>query len=853
MNRNLIYIFLITFFSILLYSCKQEKEEAKFSSCKLPTSNQRIWIGNDFWTNPLQDWQLKDGKIECLKSAQNRNVHLLTHRIAAKAGELKMSVRMSLENRTENKKAVEWIGFRVGIKGQFNDYRDDAVRGKGLNMGITTKGKLFLGKAEEAKVQLEGNWQDSVDIVLEVKNKEEKNILSLNAFSALDGKKIGEIKTDTITNEQLEGGLALVSDFKRKREKAEIKSAWFKKWILNGSKVDDYEERAFGPVLFTQYTLSRKVLKMTAQMPPIGEKDEHKAQLEIKEGENWKKVAEADIDKDARTLRFRLENWNKKKDTPYRVAYKLFDKGNKLKQYYYEGKIRKEPNDKEEIVVAAFTGNNDLGFPNTDIFGHVVKHNPDFLFFSGDQIYERVGDYGLQRSPLDKSTIDYLRKWYLYGWAYGEIMKDRPTVAIPDDHDVYHGNIWGCAGKATIKGNGSKAQDSGGYKQPPEWVNMVHRTQTSHLPDPYDPTPIKQGISVYYTSINYGGISFAVIADRMFKSAPKALLPKAEIDNGWAQNLDFDATKEADVKGAVMLGQRQLDFLDKWVNDWSNKTWMKILLSQTIFANVATLPEELHHDKYVPKLKIFKKGEYAENDRPVADFDSNGWPQTERNKAVKILRKGFALHLAGDQHLGSTIQYGTDEYGDGSYAFCVPSISNIWPRRWFPAKKSPTHKEGEPLYTGDFKDGFGNKMTVFAVSNPVFTGKKPENLYDRATGYGILRINRKTRDIKIECWDRFTDPSAEDAKQYAGWPIVINQEQNYSKKVFGYLPPIKVEGTPVVQLINEKTNEIVYTIRLKEGLSEYKAKVFEDGIYTLKMGEPEVGMKEHKGLKPTNE
>ena len=46
---------------------------------------------------------------------------------------------------------------------------------------------------------------------------------------------------------------------------------------------------------------------------------------------------------------------------------------------------------------------------------------------------------------------------------------------------------------------GYAAQDSGGYKMAPSWVNMVQRVQTSHLPDPVDPTPVLQGITVYYT------------------------------------------------------------------------------------------------------------------------------------------------------------------------------------------------------------------------------------------------------------------------------------------------------------------------------------------------------------------
>ncbi|MCP4415953.1 MAG: twin-arginine translocation pathway signal protein, partial [Chloroflexi bacterium] len=327
---------------------------------------------------------------------------------------------------------------------------------------------------------------------------------------------------------------------------------------------------------------------------------------------------------------------------------------------------------KEEIIVAGFTGNNDLGFPNNELVEAVKYHNPDVLFFSGDQIYEGVGGYGTQTNSIEKISLDYLRKWYLYGWAYGDLMRDRPTIAIPDDHDVYHGNIWGAGGIATPPGKrGAEAQDAGGYKFFAEWVNVVQRTQTSHLPDPYDPAPVEQGIDVYFCDMNYAGISFAVIEDRKFKSAPKIILPKAKVHNGWAQNRKFDAAKEGDVAGALLLGERQLKFLDDWSADWTNKTWMKVVLSQTIFANVATLPKEKSSsDAVVPSLKIFKTGEYPPDDVPVQDMDSNGWPQTGRNKALRAIRKGFAFHLAGDQHLGSFVQYGVDQWHDAGFAFC---------------------------------------------------------------------------------------------------------------------------------------------------------------------------------------
>lgn len=84
------------------------------------------------------------------------------------------------------------------------------------------------------------------------------------------------------------------------------------------------------------------------------------------------------------------------------------------------------------------------------------------------------------------------------------------------------------------------------------------------------------------------------------------------------------------------------------MSDWSFQAEMKMLLSQTIFANVATLPQEALTRTVILSLRIMKEGDYTENDRSIADLDSNGWPQSGRDNAVKIIIKGFVFHLAGD-------------------------------------------------------------------------------------------------------------------------------------------------------------------------------------------------------------
>jgi hypothetical protein len=488
--------------------------------------------------------------------------------------------------------------------------------------------------------------------------------------------------------------------------------------------------------------------------------------------------------------------------------------------------------------VAAFTGNNDFGFPHADVVRNVTHFQPDLLAFTGDQLYERTGGYGLIREPVTLAALDYLRRWYMFGWEYGELLRDIPSVCLPDDHDVFHGNVWGAGGIPARAVGDYRPIDCGGYLMAPVWVNMIQRTQTSHMADPYDPTPVEQGIGVYYGEMLWGGISFAVIEDRKWKSSPTTAVPEANIINGWAQNPDYVAARDGDVPGAVLLGQRQLDFLENWAVDWRDGAWMKVVISQTIFTNLATLPPPATGDGVTPKLRVNPVGEYAEGEVKVSDHDSNGWPQSGRNAALARMRRGFAFHIAGDQHLGSTVQYGIDDWGDASFAVCVPAVANVWPRRWFPPEAGANRRPGSPKYTGDFLDGFGNRVTVHAVSNPHAVGIEPTWINHRAPGYGIVKFDRVSRVITAECWPRWVDVTKPEAEPYPGWPVVLDQTDNYNRAAEAWLPTVMVSGLsdPVLRVISESNGETVYALRIKG--NNFRPKVFARGKYTLEVGEP---------------
>ncbi len=802
------------------------------------------WIGPKFWGNRLQDWQLRDGKARCSVSAPNRTLHCLTHQSGNDTKRFATSADVELQ--TVSGSADDRVGFRLGAKAGndpvpvlFTDYRRNAVFGEGTEAGVLGNGTLFIGnhKSNESL-----DLSKPIRLTVEAEQADDSYRITLTATDSDSGNVLDRINRSIAGKDALTGNFALLSHFTSEDAQTDSPSVLFSNWTISGDHLQTNPDQTFGPICFAQYTLDRGTLKMTAQLAPVENIERHKVALQIHQNGEWKTLQKTVVDPLSRTAHFRQKNWDEDDDIPYRIQLKL-PLIDETRTFYYEGTIAPEPVSSDQLKSAVFSCNSHYGFPNREVVENVGKHRPDMAVFLGDQIYESHGGFGVQHSPVKKAALDWLRKWYMFGWSYREIFRHIPSAFIPDDHDVYHGNLWGETGKdaPVEKGWGYESQDEGGYKMPPEWVNMVQRAQTWNLPDPYDPTPVDQDISVYYTDWTYGGISFAIIEDRKFKSAPKNALPaEARVVNGFIQNREFDIKKQYDID-AELLGDRQLNFLEHWASDWSHGARMKAVLSQTNFCTLATLPEGSIIDEMVPDLPIPKRGDYVEGDDPTTDMDSNGWPQKGRDKALKTIRKGFALHIAGDQHLASTVQYGVDQYGDSGFAFAGPALNNIWPRRWWPPVDSDHNPlPGRPKNTGNFEDGFGNKMTVYAVGNPVQTNRKPGLVYDRATGYGIIIFDKKKRTMRIECWPRYVDPESNPEGQYDGWPVTVKQETNYGRNAAGYLPELQVTGLtePVVQIYNEQTGELEYALRMKG--NSFRPKIFDtESTYRLRIGEPD--------------
>ncbi|MEX0288180.1 MAG: hypothetical protein AB3N14_03645 [Flavobacteriaceae bacterium] len=501
---------------------------------------------------------------------------------------------------------------------------------------------------------------------------------------------------------------------------------------LDTLSTNDWWNRAPNPIIsldvardsvvaFGLYTVADHTLKLSAQLYPLYPEETRELRLAVMKEGSWEEIQTVEVNDLGWSALFRIENWDITVDTKYQIRH-----GEKA---FYEGLIRKDPKDKKEIVIAALSCNSNKDRGMREHYVRNINHqNPDLIFFAGDQSYDHT---------------EHTAAWLKFGLQFRETFRNRPVITIPDDHDIGQGNLWGENGKVST----AEGSSDGGYSYHPEYVKMVERCQTAHLPDPFDPTLIEQGIGVYYTNLIIGGVDFAILEDRKFKTGPKGKIPQQGPRPDHIRNPEYDPAS-IDLKGLTLLGERQLHFLEQW--GAKNEKLMKAVLSQTGFCGGAHIHGNLEN-------------------RLHADLDSNGWPQTARNKALKLIQEAGAVHIAGDQHLATVIQHGITEFRDGPWAFVVPAIVNDYYSRWWwpedeKAGANPNRDTSLP-WTGDYLDGFTNKISMMAYVNPESPSK--------GGGYGLIRFQKEENSVTFECWPRYADVTKADATQFEGWPFTI--------------------------------------------------------------------------------
>ncbi|NQV27367.1 MAG: twin-arginine translocation pathway signal, partial [Rhodopirellula sp.] len=287
---------------------------------KWSTTHDRVWLGEEFWANPMENWRIVDGAAECQSTGGDRNVHLITHQVTNLAGSFEMSVDI---DEVEAAKVGGGAGFRIGIRSEINEYRSNSFAKNGINAGLIG-GSLVLGPKKQT-------IRDGVapkNFALHLTGKAADGGRYELTLTAADkaGVELASVSYNVQAQAVL-GNVALVNNFDPEKGKARGGRYQFRNWAVSGDAFTITPEQKFGPLLWSMYTLSDSrsnegfVLKINALTGPLGDKDNQHVELQIQKGGEWRSLGKAKLDPEAWTATFRISNWDEKSETPYRLVY----------------------------------------------------------------------------------------------------------------------------------------------------------------------------------------------------------------------------------------------------------------------------------------------------------------------------------------------------------------------------------------------------------------------------------------------------------------------------------------------------------------------------------------------------
>ena len=144
-------------------------------------------------------------------------------------------------------------------------------------------------------------------------------------------------------------------------------------------------------------------------MYPLYPEETREVRLEIEENGQWKEIQKQPVNDVGWSALFRIENWDDTKNTKYRLLH-----GQKAN---FEGLIRNNPTDKNEIVLAALSCNSNKDRGLRENYVRNINHqDPDLIFFAGDQSYDHT---------------EHTAAWLKFGLQFKETFRNRPCITIP--------------------------------------------------------------------------------------------------------------------------------------------------------------------------------------------------------------------------------------------------------------------------------------------------------------------------------------------------------------------------------------------------------------------------------------
>lgn len=750
---------------------------------------ERHWPGRNLWANRLQDWTVRDGELVCSFSTHGwnwRTAHLLSHDMNEVGDRFRLELDM-------NSADVGQAGLLLAAGEGGISYQQAALiqslpgQGGGFLVVVDFKQRRLtirdFGELREATYPepvaghqvtqpLSEDLPDRFTLVVRGERVGDTRFTLI--AQALSGERVLAESTAEVAADRLAGNVAIASIGAKPPT-----AHGFSALRVGGDRITRHDDRGFGPIAGVLYSVANGDLKVGVQCVSLGRtitapgKGEPGGRLAVRlerlDGRGaWQTVGRpAGVSEPDYYALIRVKGHDTSREHEYRVV--LNGRGDLGASYRFS--VPAEPTGDVVIAGVSCTGNRGRGWagnlkrlkpgerfvgrwtpanlwaPFAGITRPLIQAEPDIVFFTGDQLYEG------NPTPQDKTdafpTDDYLYKWLIWHWSFGEVTRRFPSILQTDDHDVWHPNLWGDGGRLMTRGWDA----GGGFINSHYFINLVQRTMCGHNPDAYDPGPLDSGVTNYYTTFTYGGVDFALLEDRKFKSAAR------------------DANRQA--VPLELLGDTQMQMLTEWADD-PDRADVRLIVSQSVYA----------------KLSTNKDGVIGQ------DRDTNSWPKAARDRAVELFERSGAVLFTGDQHLASVSRLETAD-GPGVLQFCQPSGGCIWWRWFYPNAQQNRGTPGDDAldYVGRFVDGEGNPFAVLAVANPgpvsdtvrrtnpqshIVSAREAaadigtKHRLHRGEGFALIRVQPSRRRMVFECWPNGTDFATENtASQFIGWPIEV--------------------------------------------------------------------------------
>ena len=268
-------------------------------------THDRVFIGGDFWANPMEDWRIQDGWAVCQNSGGGRNIQSLLYELTDAGKPFTVSVDVKQPEKLSKDGGA---GFRLGVRADIDDHRAAVFANNGYRIGILNGDSLVIAQKVS---KLAAPLPKHVTLMVVGQPDGQRTKLTLSAVNPETGEVISSL-THSLLSEVLQGNIALASQFSGPKGRPKPAGFAFRNWQLSGDAFTHFPDRAFGPILWSMYSLSDNrnddgfVMKLTAMMGPMGEKDNQTVGLDIKRDGKWQQIATAELDLESSIATFRV-------------------------------------------------------------------------------------------------------------------------------------------------------------------------------------------------------------------------------------------------------------------------------------------------------------------------------------------------------------------------------------------------------------------------------------------------------------------------------------------------------------------------------------------------------------------